>query len=75
MTQSRYIYLENCEIIKKTDSAILVSFYVNDEEEQEWFPLSQVEDNGEHLDEGDENVTVAITHWIANHKGIEVECW
>lgn len=73
MTQSRYVYLENSNVLKKTDKAILVSFSIDDEEQEEWFPLSQVEDNGDHLEDGDEDVTVGITHWIANQKGIEVD--
>ena len=64
-----WIFLEDCEIVKVTDDAILVRPNAGEDEEF-WFPKSQMEDPSR-LEEGDKGVTVGITPWIAKQKGIE----
>lgn len=69
MPASNWVHLENCEIVAVSDKAILV---VNEEPlgEPTWFPKSQV-DEADKFVVGDKDVTVSITEWIANQKGIE----
>lgn len=66
MSQSGYVYLEDCTIKSISDAAIEVVY----EGEKIWFPKSQMQDF-DRLEKGDENVTVCITTWIAAKKGIE----
>ena len=46
------------------------SRWVDLDVEEYWFPLSQIEDQGEHLAVGDKNLTVCVTQWIARQKGL-----
>lgn len=68
MSASKYVYLEDCDVIKVTDKAALVVY----DDEQIWLPLSQMSDP-EDLVQGETGVTIGITEWIANEKGIEVD--
>ena len=68
MSQSGFIHLEDCAVIKVTDAAILVKH----EGEHHWLPKSQVADP-ETFEAGDTDVTVSITEWLAKQKGIEGE--
>jgi hypothetical protein len=54
-------------VLKTTDNAALMEFV--EFEEQEWIPFSQIEDNGEDLEEGFEG-EVYISEWIAKQKGL-----
>lgn len=54
-------------IVKVTDNAALLEFL--DADEEHWIPFSQIEDNGEDLEEGDET-EVYLTEWIAKQKGL-----
>lgn len=69
MGQSNYIHLEGCFIKKETDKAFLVSVPIDGEAEEHWLPKSQIS-NADNLEEGDSNVTVSITEFIANEKGL-----
>jgi len=68
MGLSNYVHLDDCRIVRVTDKAVLIEY----EHVQHWIPVSQLADQEGHTHEaGDENVTVSITEWIANEKGIE----
>lgn len=67
MSAGRFVYLEDAAVKAKTASAVLVLW----DGEEEWFPLSQVEDGGENLKPGESGYTVGITRWIAAKRGIE----
>lgn len=68
MSQSNYVHLEDCTIVRLTDKAVRIEY----EEVQYWIPVSQLADGEGHTHhKGDENVTVSVTEWIANQIGIE----
>lgn len=66
MSQSGYVHLEDVDIIKETDSAFLL---VIEDGERVWLPKSQVA-NPDDYSEGDEGVSISVTEWIADQKGI-----
>lgn len=66
MSASGYLHLEDCNIKAVTERAILVEY----DGEEIWFPVSQVADP-DVFEKGDEGVTVSVSEWIANQKGIE----
>lgn len=67
MGQSHYVHLEDCRIVRESAAALLIEY----DGEEHWIPRSQIADH-EIYDEGDEGVTVSITEWIADQKGITV---
>ncbi len=67
MGASNYIHLEDCTILKITENAFLIMY-----NEQYWIPISQIADY-ETYKEGDSGVTISISEWIAEKKGISVE--
>jgi hypothetical protein len=64
-TASDWIYIEAIRIVHITESAMLVEL----EDQSVWLPLSQV-DEVDRLEEGDENITIGITPWIAEKNGL-----
>jgi hypothetical protein len=66
MSASRWIHLDNVTVKKKTDRAFLL---VLDDDEEYWIPISQVSDADDY-EEGDEDVSISISEWIAGEKGI-----
>ncbi len=67
MPASEFVHLEDCDILAVTDRAVLVGY----DGEQHWIPVSQLADRDDHTHEkGDTGVTVSITEWIAEQKGI-----
>lgn len=64
---SRNYEVFHVEITKATDKAVLCEF--EDGDEAIWIPRSQIEDNGEDLEEGYEG-DIYITEWIAGEKGL-----
>lgn len=68
MSASNYVHLEDCQVIRVTEKAIQVEW----DGDAYWFPISQVAD-GEDYEAGDGPVTISVTEWIANEKGIEVD--
>jgi hypothetical protein len=66
MGQSRYVHLDNCDVIAETDAALLVVY----EGEEIWLPKSQVADPDDY-EPGDESVTISVTEWVADQKGID----
>lgn len=69
MSQSRWVHLEDCTVRGETDKALLIAY----NGEEYWVPRSQIADEGENLNKGDKGVTISITEWIAQQKGIEVD--
>lgn len=70
MGQSNYVHLEDCDVIKVTDKAVLIEVA----DEKHWIPVSQLADGEGHtLEEGDKGLTISITEWIAKQKGFDVE--
>lgn len=67
MPQSNYVHLEGCNVVAVTDKAMLIEY----DQSEYWLPLSQVADP-DNYEKGDEDVTISITEWIAEQKGIEV---
>lgn len=65
MSASRYIHLAGVNILRETDKAFLIEL----DGEEYWIPMSQVADP-EDYQEGDVDVELSITEWIAGEKGI-----
>ena len=59
--------LTDCVCLKETEKAILVS--IPDVDDDMWIPLSQIDDDSEVYQEGDEG-TLIISEWIALQKGL-----
>jgi hypothetical protein len=73
MGASRYIHLEVERIVRETDAAFLVVLWQDtgecDAGEELWLPKTQIAD-AEDYEAGDGNVTLSITEWIAEQKGL-----
>jgi hypothetical protein len=68
---SSYIHLEGCEVKRLTDRAALLRFTLDGDEEEHWFPFSQMADGeADKVAEGDTDITVSITEWIAREKAL-----
>lgn len=63
---SNWVHLDVDEIVRETDAAFLVRL---DDGEEVWLPKSQIS-SPETLAEGDCDVTVSVTEWIAKEKGL-----
>ena len=64
-----WVYLDVAKIKRITDAAILL--VLADEEETEvWIPLSQLADDTDQYEEGDKDLTITVSQWIAEKKGI-----
>lgn len=70
MTASSWVHISVEEIIRETDSTFL--FQIGDD--QVWIPRSQVA-NPDDYEEGDKDLTVSITEWIAKQNGLEGLLW
>ncbi len=68
MGQSNYVHLEDVTIVALTDAAVLLEY----DDEQYWIPRSQLaEGEDEKLKKGAKGLTLSITEWIAEQKGID----
>ena len=65
MSASRWIHLDDVNVLKETDKAFLIEV----EEGEFWIPKNQVSDPDDYS-EGDEGASMSITEWIAGQKGI-----
>lgn len=65
VSHSHWVHLEDCSVKRVTEKALLIEY----DGEEVWLPLSQVSE-GEKYEEGDEEVTVSITEWIAKQKNL-----
>jgi|HubBroStandDraft_6_1064221.scaffolds.fasta_scaffold267531_3 hypothetical protein len=68
MSFGNYIHVHVDKIKKETDSAFLCMIGGEDY----WIPRSQVADEADYQ-EGDMDLTLSITEWIANEKGLKGE--
>jgi hypothetical protein len=59
------VWIKDVVVIKRTDKAALCLI----EEDEVWIPQSQIDDDSEVWDEGDEG-TLVISQWIADQKKI-----
>ena len=66
MSASRWVHLDVDEIKKETNAAFLIRI----EGEEYWLPKSQIADADDY-EEGDCDVTLSVTEWIATEKGFE----
>ena len=64
---TEYIELNQVEVLAVSDKAVLVK--IEGEDDEVWFPFSQVEDNKEGFEKGYEG-PMYVTEWIAEKKGI-----
>ena len=67
MSNSSYVHLEVLLVKAETDKALLL--VIDGVEGEYWIPLSQIADSDDYK-KGDENVTISVTEWIANQKGL-----
>lgn len=63
MSASNWVHLEDCTVRRVTDKAMLIDW----DGGYWWIPLSQVSEAGDTM------VTISVTEWIANEKGIEAD--
>ena len=68
MGASQYVHVSVDEIRRITEKAFLAIIG----EEEVWLPISQIAD-ADAYKEGDKDLTLSITNWIANEKGLEVQ--
>lgn len=68
MSHGGYVHVRVDKIKRVTEKALLAVI----EDEEVWIPLSQISDE-EDYDEGDSDVTLSVTEWIAREKGLEGE--
>lgn len=66
MVASRWIHLDVERIERETDRAFKL---ILDDGEEVWMPKSQVSDPDDYQ-EGDTNVSMSVTDWIAEQKGL-----
>lgn len=62
-----WVHLDVAKILRETDRAFLLR--LEEDGEEVWVPKAQVSDP-EDYQEGDENVTVSVTRWLAEQKGL-----
>ncbi|TWT58961.1 hypothetical protein KOR42_23480 [Thalassoglobus neptunius] len=62
----RWVEIEVVEVIRMTDAAMLVE---DENGEEVWIPYSQIQDS-DSVSEGDCNVTLTVTRWIAEEKDL-----
>jgi hypothetical protein len=61
-----WVYVDADKIVKITDKAMLVLI----DGQEVWLPLSQLHEV-ERYAEGDEDITIAMSDWLAKQKGLE----
>lgn len=69
MGASNWVWLEECKIVRRTDKAILIKY----DGAEYWIPDSQMDDPEAYrsFKDGEDGITIGISEWIANEKGIE----
>ncbi len=70
MSASRYVTVKVAKILKETDKALLCLLVEDNREE--WIPFSQIADY-EDYDEGDADLEISVTAWIAEKKNLDFE--
>ena len=66
MSASNWVHLEVAKIERETEAAYLLTL---EDGEQVWIPKSQISDPDE-LKAVDEDLTVSVSEWIADQKGL-----
>ncbi len=67
MPASSWVHLEGCTVLRVTEKALLVEY----SDSEFWLPLSQIDpESRDQYEEGDEDVTVSVTEWLAKQKGL-----
>ncbi len=70
MGASNWVHLEGCNVLRITEGAMLVEY----SDSEVWLPLSQIDpESRDQYEEGDEDVTVSVTEWIASKRGLKGE--
>ena len=64
---SGFIHLDGCDILQVTEKAVLIRY----DGEKHWIPKSQMA-YPDDFEPGDVDLTVSVTEWIAEQKGILV---
>ncbi len=67
---SSYVHVSVRAILRITAAGMLVVIGEDDEQEEVWLPLSQVADS-EKYEQGDEDLTISVSEWIAEKKGLK----
>lgn len=67
MGQSDWVHLDVEEVLRESDKALLVRL---EDGREEWLPFSQISEPDDYK-VGDRNVTISITSWLANQKGLD----
>jgi hypothetical protein len=65
MGSSNYVHVNVDKVLRETEKAFLVLV----DGEEVWLPHSQIADWDDY-EAGDENVTMSVTEWIAEQKGL-----
>lgn len=68
MGSSNYVHVQVDKILRESEKAFLVR--IGDEEH--WLPKSQLADPDDY-EVGDTDLSIAVTGWLANEKGLEGE--
>lgn len=66
---SRWVHIDDCDILGETDKAFKVGIPDGDEFTEVWIPKSQISDPDE-LTVGDTGVTVSVSEWFADKEGL-----
>jgi len=68
MSAAGFVHLDVLLVKKSTGRAMLL--VIDGVDGEHWIPLSQMADPDDY-EEGDENVTIIVTEWIARLKGLD----
>lgn len=69
MSASNWVHLEVAKIVRETDSAFFLELGGERAGEEQWLPKSQIHAS-EDYEVGDEDLTISVTEWIAEKKGL-----
>lgn len=69
MSQQKYVSIEVSEVLGETEKAFLFEL----DGYTEWFPKSQIENDGVSLEVGHQIIMVNVTEWIAKEKGVDYQ--
>lgn len=69
MSAGRFVYLEDCAVVRETDKAVLIRY----RGENVWLPRACLENDGDDLKTGQAGYTVAVSRRMAVEKGLDFE--
>lgn len=71
MSQSEYVWITDCLVLRATEKAIYIQWWTDGgEERKEWLPRSQIAD-GDDYESNDGPVTIGVKQWLADKKEIQ----